>query len=130
MKKISIHDSKEIKDKFKKQVVVNEEKIKNFKEILDNIENLDPKNRSLWREIYENAAYDRECASILLTNAMIAMEQTSHSHVALGATLSKYLERMNKSNDQILKLAEMVLSAKEKEGNLDENDLYDKMQNQ
>jgi hypothetical protein len=128
MKKNSIHDNKEISEKFKKQIVVSEEKIKNFKEILDNIDDLDPKNRALWREIYENAAYDRECASILLTNAMLAMEQNSHSHVALGTTLSKYLERMNKSNDQILKLAEMVLSIKEKEGNLNEDELYDRMQ--
>ena len=37
-----------------------EQKIKNFADILDNINSLEDKKKMLWKEIYENAIEDRE----------------------------------------------------------------------
>jgi hypothetical protein len=51
-------------------------------------------------------------------------------HAIHGQTLSKYLERMNKSNEQIIRLAEILEEAIEtdEEDITDENDIYDRFE--
>lgn len=88
-------------------------KVEAFSEILEGLSSTEEKKKLLWREIYENAIVDRENASMLFTDAWKSMQGGTSEHVSLGTTMSKYLERMCKSNDQILKLAELV--AKEQE---------------
>ncbi len=41
--------------------------------------------------------------------------------------MSKYLERMSKSNDQILRLAELIAKAEESASVIDPNDIFDKI---
>ena len=53
---------------------------------------------------------------------LLQITNTTTNHQAYGSIMSKYLERMAKSNDQILKLAELI--AKEEEKNWTCNDLY------
>jgi len=38
--------------------------------------------------------------------------------------MTKYLERMSKSNDQILKLAELIAKEQEKENNVSPDDIF------
>ena len=45
-------------------------------------------------------------------------------HAAIGSTLSKYLERMNKSNEQLLKLAEIIARAEMENSKIDPDDLF------
>ncbi len=104
-----------------------EEKIKSFEELLSSLEKTDEKKKVLWSEIYANSLSDRERASILFTEAYKAMGSGSSDHVALGGTMSKYLERMGKSNDQILKLAELIQKAELAETRVDPNDLFDQI---
>ena len=42
-----------------------ENRIKNFADILDNIDSLEDKKKMLWKEIYENSLEDREKAKML-----------------------------------------------------------------
>ena len=98
-----------------KKAVKTEEKIKNFSDLLDSLSKTEDKKKLLWKESYQNALDDRENAHILLVDLMKVSMNNSTNHLQFGTLMSKYLERMSKSNDQILKLAELV--AKEQEEN-------------
>jgi len=92
-----------------------ENKIKEFSDLLDSLEKTEDKKKMLWKESYQNALDDRENANILLVDLMKVSMNNSTNHLQFGSLMAKYLERMSKSNDQILKLAELI--AKEQESN-------------
>lgn len=114
-------------DKLLDEVKKSEVKIKEFSELLDSLQNLDSKKKTLWKEIYENAVSDRERASILFTEAFKSMSGGTTDHISLGGTLVKYLERMCKSNSQILALADMIAKAEMQESRIDPDDLFSKI---
>jgi len=101
-----------------------EDKIKEFGDILDSIENTGDKKKMLWKEIYENAVSDRENAYILFHEAYSNMMKSAAEHITVGPILNKYLERMNKANDQLLKLAELISKAEEQSTRLDPEDIF------
>jgi len=102
-----------------------EAKISRFCDLLDSLETTEDKKKYLWKEIYENALSDRENARILFTDLLIEAKGNAAQHAVFGPILSKYLERMCKSNDQILKLAEMI--GKEDDKAVDVNSIFDKI---
>ena len=104
-----------------------EENIKNFADILDNIESLEDKKKMLWKEIYENAIEDREKSKMLFNDAYISMQGGINEHMNIGAVMSKYIERMSKSNDQILKLAELISKEEEKSEEIREDEIFGKI---
>ena len=104
-----------------------EEKIKNFSDILSGLSSTEDKKKLLWKEIYENAVSDRDRAGTLFTEAYKTMGQSAADHASLGTVMSKYLERMCKSNDQILTLADLINKAEEKESKVDPDDLFGKI---
>jgi N-acetylglucosamine kinase-like BadF-type ATPase len=106
---------------------VKEERIKNFADILDNIDSLENKKKMLWKEIYENSIEDREKAKMLFNDAYISMTGGVNEHMNIGAIMSKYLERMTRSNDQILKLAELIAKEEEKSEAISEDDIFGKI---
>ena len=83
----------------------------------------------VWKEIYANATQDREKASMLVTNLWKEITTDPEKHALYGTTITKYLERMNKSNDQLVKLAELMgrSETSEQEEEVDIDDVYDKM---
>jgi len=100
-----------------------QEKVKQFSDLLDSIESLEDKRKFLWREIYENAINDRECASFLFADLFKELSGSAQ-HAVAGTIASKYLERMSKSNDQILKLAELISKAEEVSAKINPDDIY------
>ena len=104
-------------------------KLQNFSDILDNLSTTEEKKKLLWKEIYENALEDREKAKILFNDCYQSMTSaTIADHVSAGQVMSKYLERMSKSNDQILKLAELIANAEEKQETISEDEVFFKIQ--
>ena len=103
-------------------------KVEQFGEVLEKIEHADSKKKLLWREIYENAVMDRQNAHILFVEAYTTMSQGTTEHATLGATLTKYLERMNKSNDQLLKLAELISKSESDHSAINADDLFSEIQ--
>lgn len=99
-------------------------RIENFIQLLNSLDKLDDKRRLLWCDIYQNAIDDRDRAGVLYTNVMTVMENSIVNHSTVGPTIVKYLERMSKSNEQILKLAEMVLNVDESNRGIDSDSLY------
>ncbi len=110
---------------FESKVQELESKVSKFSELLDSLQNTEDKKKLLWREIYENSLSDRQNASILLTDLLVQTRGNLANHGTYGSILSKYLERMSKSNDQILRLAELI--SKEEEKAVDINDIYSKI---
>ena len=50
-------------------------------------------------------------------------------HMNIGSIMAKYIERMSKSNDQILKLAELISKEEEKSAEVSVEDIFDKINN-
>lgn len=103
-----------------------EEKIKEFSDLLDALSNTKDKKKMLWKEAYQNAVEDRESASLLLTDLILQTQGNSTNHIQFGTLITKYLERMNKSNDQILKLAELISKEQDTE-TISSDDIFDKI---
>ena len=102
-------------------------RVEDFSDLLDNLDSVANKKKILWREIYQNAVVDRQNAGILFTDAYKSMTPGVTEHVILGATLSKYLERMCKSNEQILRLAEMIDKSENRSATIDHEDIFSKI---
>ncbi len=105
------------------------ERIKDFSGLLNQIESLNDKKKQLWKEIYENAITDRQNAYIMFTKLVMIVQDKSTEHAVHGRTISSYIERMSKANEQLIKLAELVSRAESASENIDPNDMFDKIRN-
>tara|TARA_S200000501_G_scaffold268128_1_gene251870 strand:- start:180 stop:542 length:363 start_codon:yes stop_codon:yes gene_type:complete len=114
-------------NKILERIEKTKEKVKQFSELLDSIDSLEDKKKSLWKEIYENSISDRENAFILFSEAYTSMSNTASEHISVGPILNKYLERMNKSNEQLIKLAELLSKAEENATKIDPEDIFSKI---
>jgi transcription elongation GreA/GreB family factor len=117
--------SKTVTDAMNKVTKI-ESKIEKFSDLLESLSNTEDKKKLLWKEIYENALTDRENAGVLFTDLLVQSRGNSANHTMFGPIMSKYLERMAKSNDQILRLAELI--AKEEENDqVNMDDIFNKI---
>ena len=101
-----------------------------FVDLLNSLTTIDERLKLLWKQIYENALVDRRNAYLIWTDLYITVQGNPEQHVIHGDHLSKYMERMEKANTQLLKLAELVHKAKdqqEAEEVPDSKTLFDKM---
>jgi hypothetical protein len=104
-----------------------EKKLKNFSDLLDSLSKSEDKKKLLWKEAYQNAIEDRENTSILVSDILLQIRGNMANHQTYGVIITKYLERMAKSNDQILKLAEIISKEQEKENVIMPNDIFDQI---
>jgi len=92
-----------------------DEDLATFVELLDSITTIDERLKLLWKQIYDNALIDRRNAYMIWTDLYLTVHGNPEQHVIHGDHLSKYMERMEKANTQLLKLAELVYKAKDKQ---------------
>lgn len=104
-----------------------QEKVKDFSSLLKQIETIDDKKKQLWKEIYENAICDRQNAYIMFVKLVMIVQDKSTEHAVHGRSLSSYIERMSKANDQLIKLAELVAKAESAAEIIDPEDVFDKI---
>lgn len=101
----------------------------NFSDMLHNSDDIEPRLKKLWIEIYENASLDREHAKSFITELRCAMStMDANAHAMHGPQIVKYLEKANKATDQLLKLAEQLLSFRAEEGKIESDELLDEIQ--
>lgn len=105
------------------------DKIKDFSSLLEEIESLNDKKRRLWTEIYENAITDRHNSYSMFVKLVMIVQDKSSEHAVHGKTMATYLERMSKSNDQLIKLAELIAKADKSEEELSPDDIFEKIKN-
>jgi len=116
--------SKSVEDALDK-ISNTDRKISKFADLLEALESTEDKKKLLWKEVYENAIVDRENANILFTDLLMQSRGNGGNHAMFGPIMSKYLERMAKSNDQILRLAEII--AKEEQTGISSDDIFNKI---
>jgi len=104
--------------------------LNNFGALLDTISSVEDKTKLLWRQIYENAVQDRKNAYIMWIDLYSFVHANPNEHAIHGQNLSRYMERMSKANDQILKLTELVAKASEEQVDAmsSEDSIYDNIQ--
>ncbi len=90
-------------------------KIAAFSKLLDDL-NINNKKKELWKEIYGHSLQDRSYALQMYVNCSNLVLADPTQHAIHGPNIAKYLERMSRSNDQLLKLAELVAAAEEVSG--------------
>ena len=108
----------------KKKQKTTEDKIKDFSDLLDELENTEDKKKLLWKESYKNALDDRESASILVDDLLLQIQGNLNNHQQFGTIMTKYLERMSKSNDQILRLAELIAKEESAAAAISPDDIF------
>lgn len=121
-------NKKELKLIKEKNIKKQEEKIENFADLLDSLTKTEEKKKLLWKESYQNALDDRENANILLVDLMKVSMNNSTNHLQFGTLMAKYLERMSKSNDQILKLAELIAKEQEATETMSDDEIFSRIQ--
>lgn len=105
-----------------------EDKIKDFSDLLSQINDVSDKKKKLWKEIYQNAVIDRQNAYILFNTLIQIVEDKSTEHAIHGKTLATYIERMSKANDQIIRLAELVAKSESKQDDdIDPEEMFKKI---
>lgn len=108
-------------------IVRSDNLVEDFAELLKKIDYASNETKKLWREIYENANDDRTRASLLYADLYQKVANSTDGHILLGKQITQYLERMNKSNDQLLKLAELVAAASGADNDIDAESLYNEI---
>lgn len=104
--------------------------LNDFTTLLDTLSSVEEKQKALWKQIYENAVQDRKHAYIMWADLYTFVCTNPTEHAIHGQNLARYMERMSKANDQILKLAELVskASSEEMDNLLSEEDVYENIQ--
>lgn len=87
---------------------------------------VDKRRRALYVEIYNNAVTDRSIALEMLDEVRSQIEDPS-SHAVLGQQATRCLERCNKANDQLLRLAELIASESNRRSGFDAESVFEKI---
>ena len=85
---------------------------------------------SYLEEAIDNIRQDREVTKELLGDIMQYMSQDQHSHKEVGQTAAKYVETLQRSNEQLVKVSTIIHKRDRTSGNLglsdkDKDDLFD-----
>jgi hypothetical protein len=105
-----------------------EERIRDFGDLLTSIDSLDDNKRKLWKEIYENSISDRQNSYAMFTRLVRIVSDKSTEHAVHGKTVATYIERMQKANDQLIKLAELIARAQGGSDSIDPEDMFSQIQ--
>ena len=73
----------------------------------------------------ENIESDREVTRDLLNDAISYLSKDESRHRDIGMTLAKYVEVLQRSNEQIVKVASLVQKEEKKSDGLTDKDMED-----
>ena len=108
----------------------NNELLREFDELLDSMDSASTKEKILWRQIYDNAITDRSNANLCFLDLYPHLQDNIDNHMTHGMQAVQYLTRMEKSNDQLIKLATLIQKAMENqpEESIDSNSIFEELQ--
>lgn len=107
---------------------VSKERMSNFVELLDEMDGLKTRKKLLWKHIYENAIIDRNNSYLAFSDLYMEVQQNKMNYGIHAQNLTKFLERMQKSSDQLIKLAELIANEQEEQDvGPNMNEIYDKI---
>lgn len=99
--------------------------INDFSSLLAKLTEVDEKQRYLWNQIYSNALDDRTRALVMYETLVDACGGRSAELAVHGPQMVKYIERMSRANEQLIKLSELVDNALVKSEVMTTEGLYD-----
>jgi hypothetical protein len=81
-------------------------------------------------EAIDNIRQDREVTKELLDDIIQYMSKDQHSHKEVGQTAAKYVETLQRSNEQLVKVSTIIHKRESAAGNFglsdkDKDDLFD-----
>lgn len=76
-------------------------------------------------EAIDNVRKDREITRRLLDDVMIYLSKSDERHREVGMTAAKYVETLQRSNEQLVKVASLVQKEEKKDNGLSEDDKQD-----
>jgi hypothetical protein len=79
----------------------------------------------LLEEAISNIRTDREVTSDLLYELREDIMQSKTNHTAAGQTAAKYVETLQRSNEQLVKIIAMMEKKETKDTKIDKDSLYD-----
>ena len=74
------------------------------------------------KEIIDNIREDRDAAAELLNDAKNYIQQNVENHKYVGNTMAKYIEALQRSNDQLIKLGSILQKDLQHEQSLEFSD--------
>ena len=105
--------------------------LKQFDELLSSIDSAGTKEKILWRQIYENSISDRANANLCFLDIYPFLRNDLEHHMQVGMQAVQYLTRMEKSNEQLIKLATIIqksLENQKEEESIDQDALFAEIQ--
>lgn len=81
--------------------------------------------KKLLEDAIKNIQTDRELASDLLYELRDDILNNKTNHTAAGQTAAKYVETLQRSNEQLVKIIAMMDKKENKEEKIDKDSLYD-----
>lgn len=105
-----------------------EKKLDDFGDLLESIQNMSEKRKFLWKEIFHNAMQDRSASLMMFELAFKTMDSSSAvDHVNISPVLTRYLDKMSKANDQLIKLAELIKPLQDESSVITTDDIFSKI---
>ena len=76
-------------------------------------------------EAIDNVRKDRDITRRLLDDVMVYLSKSDERHREVGMTAAKYVETLQRSNEQLVKVASLVQKEEKKDNGLSEDDKQD-----
>jgi len=76
-------------------------------------------------EAIKNVRKDRDITRRLLDDVMIYLSKSDERHREVGMTAAKYVETLQRSNEQLVKVAGLIQKHEKKDNGLSEDDKAD-----
>ena len=81
----------------------------------------------------QNIESDRATTNALLVDAMIYLKKNEENHKSVGPIVAKYLETLQRSNEQLVKIASLVQKKQKIDNSIteyDKNDIFEQIESQ
>jgi predicted secreted Zn-dependent protease len=81
----------------------------------------------------QNIESDRATTSALLVDAMVYLKKNEENHKSVGPIVAKYLETLQRSNEQLVKIASLVQKKQKIDNSIteyDKNDIFEQIESQ
>jgi hypothetical protein len=116
------------KEEYERQIKDNDRRVKNFSEIVGKMNELPEEKKTLYKEIYENAITDRQHSYGMYRILLTICDTNSTEHAVHARSIATFIEKMSRANDQIIKLADLLRRAEEREQEIDPEDMFKAIQ--
>lgn len=92
---------------------------------------MEKKVDQILKEAIDNIRSDRDVTKRLLDDVLVYLSKSEERHREVGITAAKYVETLQRSNEQLVKISTLLKRTEKKEAGLsadDKRDIFDLLQ--